>query len=176
MARIRDDASRGKQEKLTLWSVAAAVFLVGMLTLALVSMNIRIDLSELKSTGRLDDQGALQVGWPELRQHGDFPGRVRILGYMVGEKRPVHDGEKVDIFLLLPEAGHFLHPSPRIPDQTVVVWSGYPVFFRNRALVWVSGTLNRATRRSGNDQPEWAMTFADVSPAAERDIGMWLRP
>jgi hypothetical protein len=174
--RAQNDAARGKREKLTFWSIAAAIVLPVILAAALVAMDMRADLSQLKSTGLVDDRGAVPVAWPDLRDHGDFPGRVRILGYMVHEQMPIRDGERVDIFLLLPEAGHFLRQPRRTPNQTVVVWSSYPVFFRNRELVWASGTLSRAIRRSGKDQPEWAMTFAEVSPAADRDIGRWLRP
>lgn len=174
--RARNHAARRKHDKLTVSSVVAAIVLPALLALALTAMDMRTDLSDLKPTGQPDDAGAVQVGWPDLKQHGDFPARVRLLGYMMQDQRPLRDGERIDVFLLLPEAGHLLHPPHRIPNQTVVVWSSDPVFFRNRELVWASGTLSKTIRRSGQDQPEWAMTFAAVAPAAEREIGKWLRP
>jgi hypothetical protein len=141
-----------------------------------VAIDMRSDLSELKSTGQLDDQGAVPVGWAALKGRDEVSGRVRMIGYMMEEHRPVRDGTRVDTFILLPEAGQFLHPPHRIPNQMVVIWPSYPAVFRSRELVWVSGTLNRTIRRSGEDQPAYAMIFADVSPATQRDIGKWFRP
>lgn len=174
--RARNKAAPGKHDGLTASSIVAAIVLPVALALALAAMDMRTDLSELKPAGHPDDTGAVQVGWPDLKQHGDFPGRVRILGYMMQEQTRASDGDKVDIFLLLPEAGNILRQPPRIPDQTIVVWSSFPVFFRKRELVWASGTLSRTIRKSGRNQPDWAMTFAEVIPAASRDITNWLRP
>lgn len=174
--RRHNDAGRATKEKLTFLSIAAAIVLPVLLAVALVAMDMRADLSELKSTARVDENGAQPMAWPRLKERAEISGRVRMLGYMMDEQRRVRDGERVNTFVLLPEAGHFLRPAQRIPDQMVVVWSSHPVVFRNRRLVWVSGTLERTIRRSGEDQPEYAMIFAQVSPAAAKDIGIWFQP
>jgi hypothetical protein len=147
-----------------------------LLAVAFVGMDMRSDLSELKSTGQVDDRGAEPVGWPDLERWRDRPGRVRMIGYMMDEHKPVHDGTRVDTFILLPEAGQFLHPAHRIPNRMVVVWPTYPAVFRYRELVSASGILNRTMRGSGEDQPAYAMIFAEVNPVAERDLGKWFHP
>lgn len=174
--RRRNDAAVHRREALTFWAILLAIGLPMILAVALVAMDMRRDLSEMRSTGLKDDRGAVPVAWPELKQGSEFSGRVRMIGYMMDEHRPVRDDSRVDTFILLPEAGTFLHPAHRIPNQMVVVWSSNPVVFRERDLVWVSGNLSRTLRKSGEDQPNYAMTFADVGPLAEQDIGKWFRP
>src|SRR5580698_5451517 len=68
--RKRDDSVRRKQETLTLWTIIAALVFPMILAVALVGMDMRSDLSELKSTGKMDDKGAVPIGWPDLeRRH-----------------------------------------------------------------------------------------------------------
>jgi len=169
-----------KKETLTFWTITAAIGLPMILAVALVGLDMRADLSELKpaelNPASEADKGVSLVGWPDLKGLRESPARVRMLGYMLDDLRRPHEGNRADIFILLPEAGQFLHPAHRIPDQSVVVWPTYPVVFRYRQLVWVTGVLSRALRSPGDDLPAWAMTFADMSPADERDIGRWFRP
>jgi hypothetical protein len=172
----RDDSAVRKKETLTFWAITAAIGLPMILAVALVALDMRTDLSELKPNAQADDNGAELVGWAGLKESDDSPRRARMLGYMLDDLRRPHEGSRADIFILLPEAGQFLHPAHRIPNQMVVVWPRYPVVFRNRQLVWAAGTLSRALRTSDNDQPAYAMTFADISPADERDIGKWFHP
>ncbi len=153
-----------------------AVGLPMILAVALVALDMRTDLSELKPNMQPDDKGEVPVGWADLKEFGESPHRVRMLGYMLDDLRRPHEGSRADIFILLPEAGQFLHPAHRIPGQSVVVWPRYPVVFRNRQLVWAAGMLSRALRTSGDDQPAYAMTFADITAADERDIAKWFRP
>jgi hypothetical protein len=147
-----------------------------LLTVALVGMDIRSGLSELKSTGEMDDKGALPVGWPDLEQPHDAPGRVRMIGYMMDGYQPSRDGVTVDMFVLLPDAGQFLHPAHRIPNQMVDVHPSHPVVFRYRDLVWVSGTLTRTIGSPEAERAGYALTAAEVNPATERDIGRWFQP
>jgi len=157
-----------------------------LLAVALVGMDMRIDLSELKSTGLADDQGAVPVGWPDLETpeaRHEGPGPVRMIGYMMDGYQPVHDGALVDMFILLPEAGQFLHPAHRIPNQMVEVRPSHPVVFRYRDLVWATGILDRtfgASRNTagapGNATAAYAIRAAEVTPAAQRDIGKWFQP
>jgi hypothetical protein len=161
---------------LTFWGVTAAIVLPMILAVALVGMDMRADLSDLKAAKQVDDSGAVPFGWPDLSERGEVTIRVRMIGYMMNGDPSLRDGTSVSSFVLLPEAGHFLHPAHRIPSQSVVVWTTKPVAFRYRQLVWVSGALSRTIRRSRDDEPAYALISADVIPAAEHDIREWFRP
>jgi hypothetical protein len=179
--RKRDDSARQKRETLTLWTIIAALAFPMLLAVALVAMDMRSDLSELKSTGQVDREGTLPVAWPDLeRQHEGLgqvgPQRVGMIGYMMDGYQPSRDGAMVDMFILLPEAGQFLHPAHRIPNQMVEVRPSRPVVFHYRNLVWATGTLNRTIGSPGRDKAAYAMIAAEVSPASDRDIGKWFRP
>jgi hypothetical protein len=174
--RKRDDSAKRKQETLTLWTIIAALAFPMILAVALVGMDMRSDLSELKSMGQVDDKGALSVGWPDLEREPEGSQRVRMIGYMMDGYQPSRNGATVDMFVLLPEAGQFLHPAHRIPNQMVEVRPSHPVVFHYRDLVWATGILNRTMSIHGDDKAAYAMIAAEVSPATERDIGKWFRP
>jgi hypothetical protein len=95
---------------------------------------------------------------------------------MMDGYRPTSDGAPVDMFILLHEAGQFLHPAHRIPNQMVEVRPRRPVPLRRRELVWAVGTLNRTTGKPGEEKAAWSMGDAEVEAAAQRDIGKWFRP
>jgi hypothetical protein len=188
--RIRDDSVRRKkvrEENVTISKIIAALAIPMFLAFVLVAMDMRSDLDELKSSGQTDDQGAMPIGWPELEGRQDLSPvphpanwegqrRVRMIGYMMDGYKPSRDGDQVSMFILLPDAGQFLHPAHRIPNQMVEVWPLHPVAFRYRGLVWAFGTLNRTTARRGDEKPAYAMSDADVMPASERDISKWFHP
>jgi hypothetical protein len=158
-----------------------------ILAFVLVAMDMRSDLDELKSSGQTDDKGAVPIGWPELEgrhdlsfahdpPHWEGQRRVRMIGYMMDGYKPSRDGGQVCMFILLPEAGQFLHPAHRIPNQMVEVWPTHSVAFRYRELVWASGILNRTIGSPGGKKAAYAMTDAEVRPASERDISKWFHP
>lgn len=94
---------------------------------------------------------------------------------MMDVYRPVPDGAKAGMFILMPEAGHFLHPAHRIPEEMVEVSPVRPLPFQYRRLVWVWGLLGRVTREaeSGAARREtalFAMSDAEVRPADNTDI------
>jgi hypothetical protein len=129
----------------------------------------------------VDDSGFVPVGWPELETRGaegpgSAQGRVRMIGYMMDGYRPSPDGTSVDMFVLLPEAGQFLHPAHRIPNQMVEVRPKRPIVFKNRELVWVSGRLDRTVGKPGDERAAWAIGEANVSPAEPRDVTKWFQP
>lgn len=171
----RSDSAVRRKERLTFWVIIAVIGLPMILAYALVALDMRTDLSELKPRVKGGD-GTVLLGWADLKESDESPRRVRMLGYMMDDLRRPRGGSSADTFILLPEAGQFLHPAHRTPDQMVVVWPRYPAVFRNRQLVWAAGTLSRAPRTSDTGQPAYAMTFADISPADERDIGKWFHP
>ena len=99
-----------------------------------------------------------------------------MIGYMMDGYQPSREGDLVDLFILLPEAGQFLHPAHRIPNQMVEVRPSHAAVFHYRDLVWATGILNRTIGNAGDDKADWAMMAAEVTPAVERDIGKWFRP
>jgi hypothetical protein len=170
-----DFSAREKKETLTLWAIIAVIGLPLLLGYILVAADMRTDLSELKPLRRVDDAGVVPVGWPRLEGDG-AQGRVRMIGYMMDGYRSYPGGINVDMFVLLPEAGQFLHPAHRIPNQMVEVWPHRPVLFRNRQLVWAVGRLNRTMGKAGEEKAAWAMGDAEVQPAEPRDIPKWFEP
>jgi hypothetical protein len=74
------------------------------------------------------------------------------------------------------DAGQFLHPAHRVPNQMVEVRPSHPVVYHYRALVWATRMLNRTISVHGDDKSAYAMIAAEVDPAVDRDIGKWFRP
>jgi hypothetical protein len=179
--RIPDSSVRKKKEILTLWAIIAVIGFPLFLGYILVAADLHIDLSELKPAKQTDEAGFVPVGWPELegpvtQGRVSTGARIRMIGYMMDGYRSYPGGTNVDMFILLPEAGQFLHPAHRIPNQMVEVWPRRPVLFRNRQLVWALGRLNRTMGKAGEEKAAWAMGNADVQPAEPRDIPKWFEP
>jgi len=113
-----DPSARKKKETVTLWAIIAAIAFPLLLAYILLAADIRSDLSDLKPTKPADGQGFVPVGWAQLEEQGAH-GRVRMIGYMMDGYRASSESAAVDMFVLLPEAGQFLHPAHRIPNQMV---------------------------------------------------------
>ncbi len=137
----------------TFWTVTAAIGLPIILAVGLVGLDMRADLSELKpaelkpaelkpaelkpaelNPASEPDKGVLLVGWPDLKTLRESPARVRMLGYMLDDLRRPHEGDRADIFILLPEAGQFLHP--RIGFATSPLWCGRPTRWSSVIVNW----------------------------------------
>ena len=99
-----------------------------------------------------------------------------MLGYMMDGDEPFHEGAAVRAFLLLPDAGHILHPAHRIPDQMVKVTLATPGVFRYRRLVWVSGTFGRTGKTERSGQAMYEITNGSVSFASDAEIVRWFEP
>ena len=170
-----DIPARRKKQTLIMWAIMAAVGSPIFLAYILVAMDMRADLSELKPARHASENGVVPVGWEDLGQRS-VPGRVRMIGYMMDGYSRRTQSRAVDMFVLLPEAGHFLHPAHRVPNQMVEVWPNHLVHFEERELVWVEGTLNRTIGRHADDTAAWAMGDAEVIAAAPREIATWFQP
>lgn len=187
-------AARRRQEYRTLAAILCAVVLPLILAFILVAMDMRTELSDLIPAEPLPDHTASLIGWQDLeipngktlsleQTRWQPDRRVRMLGYMMDNYgmdglKPLPDGAFVRMFVLMPEAGHFLHPAHRIPDQMVEVWPSRPVVFRFRSLIWSTGNLARKSgshSRMGEDAALYAMADADVQPAVQSDITLWFR-
>ena len=78
----------------------------------------------------------------------------------------------------MPEAGFWLHPVHRNPDEMVDVSlaPGVTVPFTGRRLVWVTGRFRhlRTTLRYGH--PLYAIDTASGEDASEKELVRWFRP
>src|SRR5665213_1192554 len=162
--------TRRKAESRVIAAIIAAVGLPVILTYILVAADMRSDLSDLKPAQASADTWTALIGWPELEtadldRRSGRPApfdiargrpRARMLGYMMDGYKPSRDGDRVEMFILLPEAGQFLHPAHRIPDQMVEVRLTRPASFTYRRLVWVSGVLARTPGRRDPDKALYA--------------------
>jgi hypothetical protein len=164
-----------RRETKAMLLILAAVGLPVMLAYILVSADLRSDLSELKASVPFGSSETELVGWADLeKRRGD--GQARMIGYMMDAYEPSRDGSPVRMFILMPDAGQWLHPAHRIPDEMVEVHMVHPVPFKNRELVWVTGRLDRAFGVSGGDRAAWMLTDALVEPASDREITRWFTP
>ena len=176
-----------RKESATIATIIAAVGVPLILAYVLVAADMRNDLSELKPTAA--SGAAALIGWPDLNPGYDRPAqtrwpsgtRVRMLGYMMDGYQPVPEGAKAGMFILMPEAGHFLHPAHRIPGEMVEVWPARPLPFQYRRLVWVWGPLRRVAHEAASGSPRrdtalFAMRDAEVRAADNADIARWFIP
>lgn len=98
--------------------------------------------------------------------------RAQALGYMVEGDRAIGEGRWVQDFVLLPEAGHFLHPAHRFGDQMITVHlePDTRVRFSSRALVWVYGTFRASAGDPVGSKPLYALDRARVQAAERGEI------
>jgi hypothetical protein len=170
-------AARRREEVRALATIVAATVLPLVLAFILVAADMRSDLSDLTPSETLPDGGPALIGWGALLIPWGQPRRhVRMLGYMMTGNSPARDGAPVETFVLLPEAGQFLHPAHRIPDQMVEVWPSRPALFKFRSLTWATGVLIRRKGSRNPEQPLFVMTSADVRQAPQSDITLWFKP
>ncbi len=156
-------------------SIVGPMFLTG----ALIAIDMRTDLSGLKAKPGTDADGLRTFGWSDLEALG--PGQqtpARMLGYMMDGYKPVPDNTPVETFMLMPEAGHLLHPAHREPEEMVEVWMPLdtPIRYTDRRLVQVSGMLRRKEAKPREAVAAFTMSNAEVRFAAERQITDWFVP
>jgi hypothetical protein len=150
-------------------------------TVAVVVSTSEPDLSDLKPRR----QGAANdpvLEWATLRRDHSramaadsqaFSGaRIRALGYMTDGDRPIATGDRVTDFVLLPDAGNFLHPAHRLGDQMIAVHlrDGDWIPFSPNRLVWVSGTFRVSSGDPGGPKPLYALEQARSQPADKAEI------
>jgi hypothetical protein len=97
---------------------------------------------------------------------------VQALGYIVEGDRAIGEGEWVQDFVLLPEAGDFLHPAHRFGDQMIAVHlePDTRVRFSSRALVWVWGAFRASAGDPVGSKPLYALERARVQVAERGEI------
>jgi hypothetical protein len=176
----------GRTLGLILFTIGAPMFL----GFYLISLDTRPDLSDCQPGIGRTANDAIPLGWPALSQPGYFPKSrhpenllpengtvVEMLGYMMDGYKYARDGVPVAMFVLMPGAGHFMHPAHRDPDQMVEVWPkpGH-VVFKNRELVRASGTFVRVPGPLREEHAQYALYNASVTPASYGDIANWFVP
>jgi hypothetical protein len=176
---------RPRKDLRVIATIIAAVALPMILALILVAADMRIDLSDLKPVQAAADLAPVTIGWEDLETDNGHPvsldqarwqSRVRMLGYMMDGDRPSRDGTPVDLFVLMPEAGHWLHAAHRFPSQMVEIRLARPLPFQYRRLVLASGVLARMPGRRDPDKASYVIQDAVVEPAEQRDITRWFQP
>ena len=151
-----------------------------------ISATSRPDLSDLVPT-RNSAENYVVLNWSTLlvgHAHGLDAGSslsagasVLALGYMFESDHAVGEGEWVKDFVLLPEAGHMLHPAHRFGDQMIAVHltPGAQVRFSWRAMVWVWGTFRGSAGDPLGSTPLYALERARVETAGTGDIQKYFK-
>ena len=129
--------------------------------------------------------GYTLVAWHDLeRSHGALKeggpsasSPTRVLGYMMDVDRPIQNGNVVDRFVMLPDAGSAAHPAHRFGDQMIDVRLriGTSVLFKDGGLVWVWGTWKVLAGNPTGDKPLYQLEDARVELADKAEIGKYFR-
>src|ERR1035438_7857287 len=139
MNSVRDREARSARPKRTrrheVLSRRAARTLIGLVALIflpIIPIGIVItqragpDLFDLAPLVSHSDQ-YLILAWPDLERGRNAlhtgatssGASIRALGYMMDGGQPVRDGERVQNFVLLPDAGDSVHPAHRFGDPII---------------------------------------------------------
>ena len=197
MNSVRDREARSARPKRTrrheVLSRRAARTLIGLVALILlpiipigivITQRTGPDLFDLTPVVSHSDQ-YLILAWPDLERgrHALHTGAIssgasiRALGYMMDGGRPVHDGERVQSFVLLPDAGNSVHPAHRFGDQMIEVRleTGSLARFSERSLVWAWGTLQMLPGDPLGHMPLNVLEHARTEPADRTDIKRYFK-
>jgi hypothetical protein len=197
MSSVRDREAKSerpkrarRREALSRHASRTLVGLVALIFLPIIPIGILItrragpDLFDLTPVASRSEQ-YLILDWPELERarHALHTGAIssgamiRALGYMMEGVRPVRDGERVQSFILLPDAGSAVHPAHRFGDQMIDVRleAGNTVRFSEQSLVWVWGTLRMLPGDPLGDEPLYVLEHARTEPANKADIQKYFK-
>jgi len=146
-------------------------------TLLAIVSTTEPDLSSLTPIRRAPNGYAL-LNWfalPQGRISTEAPAQA--LGYMLENDRPLHTGDWVRDFVLLPDAGNILHPAHRIPDQMIAIRlrEGEQIQFSPRSLVWAWGIFRESPADPAGVQPLYHLDEARVKKADKSDIARYFR-
>ena len=171
-----------KAEVQVLVSIIAITIIPVIGTIGVVVASSRPNLEELvpiqNSVGNY-----LVLNWSVLLREPSRPERffagepVRALGYMFEGDRSVHEGDLVQDFVLLPDAGNLLHPAHRFGDQMIAVHlePAARVPFSCRALVWVWGKLRSSQGDPSASKPLYSLEQARVQRTDETVIAKYFK-
>ncbi len=182
--KVGQERNRAHRRTLALIVTIASIPLLG--TILAVVLTTEPELSELvPSSKQVGDY--IVLNWAELLQmhrnelnpaSAELSGAaVRALGYMADGDSPIHTGDTVQDFVLLPEAGSFLDPADRFGDQMVRVHlnESERVPFSPRRLVWVWGTFRAFRGDPSGPAPLYSLERARVQFADRADIARYFQ-
>jgi hypothetical protein len=175
-----------KAEVRTLALIIAAAVIPVLGTVLVISATSRPGLSDLVpiqnsagnyfvlnwSTLLRDHPHSLNAGSPV------FSGApVQALGYMVESDRAIGEGEWIQDFVLLPEAGNLMHPAHRFGDQMIAVHlqENARVQFSARALVWVWGAFGASPGDPAGSKPLYSLERALAQSADREEIAKYFK-
>jgi hypothetical protein len=171
--------SREERRTLLLVVIITCIPVIGA-TWAIVATSAE-ELSDLVPL-KAEVEGYTLLGWPDLiEKEPGTPSRsagvregapVRILGYMMDSDSRNDLDEMVCDFILLPDAGHLLHPAHRFGDQMIAVHlqPSDCVTFTPRSLVWAFGNLRIVKGNPIGPVPLYHLDEASANAAPREDI------
>lgn len=117
------------------------------------------------------------LNWSSLARDRPSNKAVQVLGYMMDGEHPLRDGEWVQDFVLLPEAGNLLHPAHRFGDHMIAVhMENYSrIQFLSRSLVWVWGIFRESPGHPDGAEPLYSVERAGARPADKNDVGKYFK-
>ncbi len=175
-----------REEVRTLLLIGAGITIPFAGAVLAISGTSRPDLSDLVPIGSSAGNYVV-LSWSNLlRDHPQalvagsslFIGAsVQALGYMVESDHVNGEGEWVQDFVLLPEAGNLLHPAHRFGDQMIAVHLAPEarVRFSRRALVWVWGTFRASAGDPAGSKPLYSLERARVQAADIEEIRQYFK-
>ena len=179
-----------RRDRLSPQALRILVFPIGVICLTAVLPALLLlrtagpDLFDLTPTSPRVD-GYVVVAWHELERarralkegEPSSGSPARVLGYMMEADAPVRNGQQIQRFVLLPDAGSAVHPAHRFGDQMVEVHlkEGARVPFVAESLVWVWGTWKLLPGNPNQDKPLYELENARVENASTSDIAKYFR-
>lgn len=184
LKRARRHEISSRRASLTLIVLVAAICLPTVATLVRITKTAGPDLFDLTPAVSRSDQ-YLILAWPDLERarHALNAGAIssgamiRALGYMMEGDRPLRDGERIQGFVLLPDAGNAVHPAHRFGDQMIDVrlQAANEIRFSERSLVWVWGTLRMLPGDPTGHEPLYVLENARTELANQADIPKYFK-
>jgi hypothetical protein len=170
----------------TLALIVALAMIPGGGTVAVIALTTQPDLNELTPVAS-HTAGFSLLSWESLLR--DQPhaldarsaiasgAAVEVLGYVMDGNRTLENGERMQEFTLLPEAGSPIHPAHRFGDQMIDVHLRDDARFRfsPHTLVWVRGSLQSLSGDPTGDKPLYTIEQAHAERAGRGAIRKYFR-
>jgi hypothetical protein len=175
-----------REEVSTLLLIGAGITIPLAAAVLAISGTSRPDLSDL-TPSRNSAENYVVLNWSTLlRDHAHALDAgsslsagvpVQALGYMVESDHATSEGEWVQDFVLLPEAGNIFHPAHRFGDQmiTVHLTANARVRFSSRALVWVWGVFRASAGDPVGSKPLYTLERARIHSADRAEIRQYFK-
>ena len=130
------------------------------------------------------EENYFMLNWPALLHHPNaapptvFADQaVRACGYIAQSVNRFERDAGVADFVLLPEAGNFLHAAHQFGDQMIAVHleAGQRLQYSPKLLLWVWGTFHVYKGDPNGSTPLYAIDHARAKPANVEDLRKYFR-